>query len=216
MRKILAMLGLLSLLAMGACGTMKLETPPAGHISNGEYFVSRYPGNLPHVQDAAPPTVFGPDEGDQLIYLDRDCRDQMNKQIASAIKSIGVTTARTAIPIAIGGGYGTYEGIKDVTTATKGYGLYGAKSAGGSGAGAGFGGGVDRRLTGNRYTQAGCMANNVNEAKKQDGALKGFGIVFNADAVNGKSLVRPSGAASTTPVKHTPDPTAEVPQGAPR
>ncbi len=188
-----APVALLAALALGACSTLNHEPPP-NRISNGEYHVYIYPGNLPHVPDSSP-AEWGAEQGDQMVYLDRDCRVQMAPQVPSTLKSVGTTTLRTAIPIAVGGAIGTAEGIGYVTSATSGYATYGAWSAGGSGAGAGLGGGIDRHFTGDRYTQAGCMSAAVSEAKNRDGALTGINIVFNADAVNGHSLKRPVGGS---------------------
>ena len=215
MNKLFLMLSAVSSLALAGCGTTS-GMPPADHVSNGEYFLVKYPGNLPHVEDAAPAATYGIEEFDQLAYLDRDCRQQMASQVPSTLKSVATTTLRTAIPMAIGGGIGTGQGISHVTSAVKGYAAYGAWSAGGSGAGGGIGGGIDRHLTGNRYAIAGCMNANVAEAKKQDGALKGINPVFNADAVNGKSWTRPSGPVSTQTVKRKPDASAEPAAAPPR
>lgn len=207
MNKRFTLLGLMATLALGACGTTG-GMPPESRISNGEYHLYVYPGGLPHVEDSQA-ADFGVKEGDQLVYLDRNCREQMAKQLPGAMQSVLTTTARTALPTALLGGLGTAKGITAVAKGVKGYGTYGAWSAGGSAAGSGLGGGIDRHLTGNRYAQAGCMNAAVTEAKRMDGALKGIDVVFNADAINGRSLKRPTGPAPTS-VKSQPDASAEA------
>src|SRR4051812_1613181 len=87
---------------LAACASTG-HMPPADQVSNGEYHVYVYPGNLPHVapDENNKPAEFGPDQFEQMVYLDRDCRTQMAKQTPSALKSVGTTTLRTAVPIAI-------------------------------------------------------------------------------------------------------------------
>lgn len=209
---------ILASLALTACSTLN-TVPPANQVSNGEYHLAIWPGNVPHVasdEQGNEPGTFGVTEFDQMVYLDRNCRTQMSSQVPSTLKSVGTTTLRTAAPIAVLGGVGTKLGIRAVTSATKGYGVYGAASAGGSGLGAGLGGGIDRKNTGDRYSQAGCVNALVTQAKKKLGILKDVDVVFNADAVNGRSIRRPAGEAPTEPMKAQPDPNAEAVNTPPR
>ncbi len=200
----------LTVLAFGASLmlTACASTPSADHIGNGEYGIAVYPGHLPGVEDSEP-AEFGKQQGEQLVYLDRSCREQMASQVPSAVKSVGATALRTAIPTAILGGLGTGMGIKSVAAGAKGYTSYGMWANGGSAAGAGIGGGIDRHLTGNRYTQAGCMNAMVTDAKARDGALKGIHVIFNADAVNGRPLKVPTNQSSTASVHGKPDQNAQ-------
>jgi hypothetical protein len=212
----------LTLLALSAslmlAGCMTPGTPPANQVSNGEDHVGIWPGNVPHVDKDEPgnePGRFNVTDFDQMVYFDRDCRTQMASQTPSALKSVGTTVLRTAVPTAILGGLGTGMGIKSVAAGAKGYTSYGMWANGSSAAGAGIGGGIDRHLTGDRYTQAGCVSGMVAKAQKKLGILQDVVVVFNADAVNGRSLKRPAGEASTVSVRGKPDPRAEEDQNPP-
>jgi hypothetical protein len=194
----------LTLLALSAslmlAGCMTPGTPPANQVSNGEYHVGIWPGNVPHVDKDEPgnePGRFNVTDFDQMVYFDRDCRTQMASQTPSALKSVGTTVLRTAVPTAILGGLGTGMGIKSVAAGAKGYTSYGMWANGSSAAGAGIGGGIEAK------------------AQKKLGILQDVVVVFNADAVNGRSLKRPAGEASTVSVRGKPDPRAEEDQNPP-
>ncbi|MDB5265827.1 MAG: hypothetical protein JWM39_540 [Parcubacteria group bacterium] len=201
------LLTLLSIAVVGfmltACGTThgfsSQET-----VGRGEYALVTYPANLPHV---SPDMVaknkevpkFTVADWENLGYLDQQCRIQIPRPFLLAVKSVGTTALRTAIPTAIFGGYGTAKGIASVTTATKGYGEYAAKSSGGSAFGSGLGGGLDRHFTGNRYNQGQCVGAFVSDAKSRVGAFNGSHIIINADAVNGHAIKRPKGPLKPVP-----------------
>lgn len=181
MRKLLFSLCMVPLL--GACGT--IGTPKPNEIGSGEYFLYRYPGNLPHVA-YSPPAEWTGKQFDQLQYLDADCRAQMRPQVPSAAKSVGTTMVRNLPGMILGTAAGAKWAFGSAVSATA-YGKYG----GVAGAGNVIGTAIDRHAAGNRDAVGGCMTYAVNYAHSRDHQLSGIGVIYNVDAVNGRPLRRP-------------------------
>ncbi|MBU2103528.1 hypothetical protein KKD81_00370 [Patescibacteria group bacterium] len=167
MKKRAGGIALVSAIAMSlaACG----GNQAADTGFSGSYAVVHYPG-LSSVEGSTP-ARFSQIEIDQILELDRACRNQLDGQLPGRLQSIlqnaGENSIFTAIGVAAGAALG-FTGIEVVD-----YLAYGA----GAGAGSGAFYGNDRHRTAERYAQAYCTATFTWMANERDGALRGIGII---------------------------------------